>query len=61
MKKVIMRAGPPMVVLAFVIMAGSQQAKPKGKSFDGFSLVDKTGNIRKPADYRGIRFLPVNG
>jgi Cytochrome P460 len=43
-------------VIAVVIvatMAGYPQVAPKGEtSFNGFSLVDKAGNIRKPADYR---------
>ena len=42
-----------MVVLALFILAGYQQVKSQGNgSDDGFDLVDKTGNIRKPSNYR---------
>jgi hypothetical protein len=42
-----------MVVLTLVILAGYQQVKSQSNgSYNGFDLVDKTGNIRKPTDYR---------
>jgi hypothetical protein len=42
-----------IVVLA--ILALGQPAKPQAKnSFDGFALVDKSGNTRKPTDYRDL-------
>jgi hypothetical protein len=42
-----------MVVLALVILAGCLQVKSQSNSsYNGFDLVDKTGNIRKPSDYR---------
>ena len=41
------------LVLAIVVLAGSQPvSSQRTASFNGFELVDKTGNIRKPADYR---------
>ena len=41
------------VVIALIILAGYQLVKPQSNSsYNGFDLVDKTGNIRKPADYR---------
>jgi hypothetical protein len=41
------------VVVALFIMAGYQPASSqRTEKFDGFQLVDKEGNIRKPADYR---------
>jgi hypothetical protein len=34
-------------------LAGSQPVRSqRTASFNGFELVDKNGNIRKPADYR---------
>ena len=42
-----------MVVLTLVILAGYQQVKSQSNgSYNGFDLVDKVGNIRKPSDYR---------
>jgi hypothetical protein len=41
-----------IVVLTLVILAGYQQIKSQSNgSYNGFDLVDKTGNIRKPSDY----------
>jgi len=41
------------VVLALVISTGCRQAKAeKSSGYNGFDLVDKSGNIRKPAGYR---------
>jgi hypothetical protein len=38
-----------------ILALGNQPAKPQAKnSFDGFALVDKSGNIRKPKDYRDL-------
>jgi len=40
-------------ILAVVVLAGNQRANSqRTQNFDGFQLVDKDGNIRKPADYR---------
>ena len=42
-----------MVVLALLVLAGYQQVKSQSNSsYSGWDLVDKAGNIRKPADYR---------
>jgi hypothetical protein len=42
-----------MFVLTVVSLAGYQQVKSQSNSSNnGFDLVDKTGNIRKPSDYR---------
>ena len=43
-----------LVVILLVVGLGLfRGAAPQGNEFfDGFKLVDKTGNIRKPADYR---------
>ncbi len=41
------------VILALGVLAGYQPVNSqKADSFNGFDLVDKTGSIRKPADYR---------
>ena len=41
-------------VFTLVGLTAFQQVKSQSKSgsYDGFALVDKTGNIRKPSDYR---------
>lgn len=52
-----------VILILFVILAGyqlvdsqkttgSQKTSSRTASFNGYELVDKTGNIRKPADYR---------
>jgi hypothetical protein len=41
-----------LVVSTLVIAAGFQVKSQSNRSFNGFDLVDKTGNIRKPADFR---------
>jgi Cytochrome P460 len=42
-----------VIVLAVVIVLSYQHVMSQSKSiYDGFDLVDKTGNIRKPSDYR---------
>src|SRR6476646_10454518 len=54
-----------IVILALVVLAGDSSVNPQrtsssqktsrsetAGSFNGYELVDKTGNIRKPADYR---------
>jgi hypothetical protein len=42
-----------MAVLAVLIFAGYQQVRPQSNNgYNGLDLVDKAGNIRKPADYR---------
>jgi hypothetical protein len=48
-----MKIGGAVVLLALIILAGYQLAQPQTNSTsNGFDLVDKAGNIRKPADYR---------
>ena len=40
-------------ILALALLGGHQQLKPaSNETFNGFDLVDKTGNIRKPANVR---------
>src|SRR5215467_1628535 len=42
-----------IVILAIVVSAGHEQAKSQTTArLNGLDLVDKTGNIRKPAEYR---------
>jgi Cytochrome P460 len=42
-----------ILVLSLAALGSFRGAEAQGKgSFDGFKLVDKTGNITKPADYR---------
>jgi hypothetical protein len=46
-------SGGAIVILTLAILAGYQQAKSQtNPRFNGFDLVDKTGNIRKPSGYR---------
>jgi len=48
-----MRSRISKAVLLFAILGGSQLVRPQNKgSFNGFDLVDKTGKISKPIDYR---------
>ncbi len=37
-----------------MIAAGFQVKSQSNRSYNGFDLVDKTGNIRKPADFRDL-------
>ena len=55
------------LILALVVLTGHQPIASQsiGNSFKGFDLVDKTGNIRKPADVRDLYqmlgvFTPVD-
>ena len=42
-------------IAVLAILALGQPAKPQAKnSFDGLALVDNSGNIRKPTDYRDL-------
>src|ERR1700743_2249755 len=42
-------------VTLLILALGNQPARSQTRnSFDGFKLVDKTGNIQKPADYRDL-------
>jgi hypothetical protein len=42
-----------IVSLTFIVLASYRPVNSQGTgNFNGFDLVDKTGNIRKPADYR---------
>lgn len=44
-----------IIVLAFLILAGYEEGKPQPQNnYGGFDLVDKAGNIRKPADFRDL-------
>jgi len=44
-----------LLILLLTALGSSRQAAAQNKaSFDGFKLVDKTGNIRKPGDYRDL-------
>jgi hypothetical protein len=42
------------VIVTLTVLTGYQRVNSQatGSSFKGFELVDKTGNISKPADYR---------
>jgi hypothetical protein len=43
------------IAILSLLAMGTQLVKSQSpKSFNGFTLVDKTGNIRKPADYRDL-------
>ena len=43
------------LILALVLLTGHQPVRSQSKgSADGFDLVDKAGNIRKPADVRDL-------
>lgn len=43
------------LILALVLIAGLQPVRSQSKpSANGFDLVDKAGNIRKPADFRDL-------
>jgi hypothetical protein len=43
------------IAILSILTLGNQTAKSQDRnSFDGFKLVDKTGNIRKPPDYRDL-------
>lgn len=45
--------GISFVVFALVVLASHHPVKAQGRTmFNGYELVDKTGNIRKPTDYR---------
>src|SRR6201998_1141407 len=42
-----------MIILLFAILVGREELRSQNKAnSSGFDLVDKTGNIRKPSDYR---------
>jgi Cytochrome P460 len=41
-----------LLILTLVVLTAYQRVSPQRTSFNGFALVDKTGNIRKPADFR---------
>jgi Cytochrome P460 len=44
-----------LLVLTLLILAGYQQVKSQSSSsYNGWDLVDKAGNIRKPADFRDL-------
>lgn len=53
-----MKFGSSLAVVTLIILAGYQQLKSQANnSYNGFDLVDKTGNIRKPADFRDLYHL----
>ena len=42
-----------VLVLSLAALGSFREAEAQGKeSFDGYKLVDKTGNVTKPPDYR---------
>jgi len=41
-----------LVLIVSAVAESGPVRSQRGSSFDGFQLVDKDGNIRKPADYR---------
>src|SRR5258707_13947036 len=44
-----------ILVLSLTALGSFREVAAQNKeSFDGFKLVDKTGNIRKPNDYRDL-------
>src|SRR5215472_5376079 len=43
-----------ILFLPLAALVSYQVAAQDKESFDGFKLVDKTGNIRKPDDYRAL-------
>src|SRR5215469_8105967 len=44
-----------LLIVIVVVLTGHQPISSQtGSSQDGFDLVDKTGNIRKPADFRDL-------
>ena len=48
-----MRLGIPLIVFSLCMLAGYAEVRSQSKSGpNGFALVDKSGNIRKPVDYR---------
>ena len=48
-----MRLGIPLIAFSVCVLAGYAEVRPPTKnSPNGFDLVDKSGNIRKPADVR---------
>jgi Cytochrome P460 len=50
---ILMSSRISLLVLTLVIVAGYQQVKSQTQgSYNGFDLVDKAGNIRKPSNYR---------
>ena len=45
--------GISFVVFALVVLASHRPVKAQGRTMlNGYELVDKAGNIRKPTDYR---------
>jgi len=48
-------SGGPIVILALVVLPGHEHAKSQTTArLNGFDLVDKTGNIRRPTEYRDL-------
>ena len=45
-------SGGAIVIVTLAILGGHQQAKSQSNPRDRFDLADKSGNIRKPSDYR---------
>jgi hypothetical protein len=53
--EITMKFGNSLAVVTLIILIGYQQLKSQANnSYNGFDLVDKTGNIRKPADFRDL-------
>ena len=50
---IVMRLGIPLIVFSLCMLAGHAEVRSQSKSGpNGFALVDKIGNISKPADVR---------
>ena len=50
---IVMRLGIPLIVFSLCLMSGYAEVRSQSKSGpNGFALVDKSGNISKPADVR---------
>ena len=50
-----MRLGIPLIAFSVCVLAGYAEVRLQAKNgLNGFALVDRSGNIRKPANGRGI-------
>src|SRR5262245_56615007 len=50
---IVMRLGIPLIVFSLCMLAGYGEVRSQSKSGpNGFALVDKSGNISKPANVR---------
>ena len=54
-----MRLSTPFIAFSLCVFAGYAEVRPQTKnSPSGFDLVDKSGNIRKPAD--GVTVMAIH-